>query len=75
MAADPRSDKAIPAVSDLELLLSSQNSLIRKLRDECGGLGLQLEEATHSRRSATPFQPPQSLNQLLPVQLLNPTRL
>ncbi|XP_075906954.1 serologically defined colon cancer antigen 8 homolog isoform X1 [Nelusetta ayraudi] len=38
-------------VSELEVLLSSQNSLIRKLRDECGGLGLQLEEVTHSCRS------------------------
>ncbi|XP_069035941.1 serologically defined colon cancer antigen 8 homolog isoform X1 [Lepisosteus oculatus] len=38
--------------SELDDLLSSQNTLIRKLKDECCNLGTQLEEVTSGSRSA-----------------------
>ncbi|XP_048865182.1 serologically defined colon cancer antigen 8 homolog isoform X2 [Brienomyrus brachyistius] len=38
------------SVGELESLLSSQNSLIGRLREECHGLGAQLEEVTESSR-------------------------
>ncbi|TMS04414.1 Serologically defined colon cancer antigen 8-like protein [Larimichthys crocea] len=38
-------------VAELDGLLSSQNSLIGKLKDECGALGVKLEELTENSRS------------------------
>uniref|UniRef100_A0A3B3QE78 SHH signaling and ciliogenesis regulator sdccag8 n=1 Tax=Paramormyrops kingsleyae TaxID=1676925 RepID=A0A3B3QE78_9TELE len=38
------------SVGELESLLSSQNSLIGRLREECHGLGAQLEEVAESSR-------------------------
>ncbi|XP_054455709.1 serologically defined colon cancer antigen 8 homolog isoform X2 [Anoplopoma fimbria] len=37
-------------VGEMDGLLSSQNSLIRKLKEECCGLGVKLEELTESSR-------------------------
>ncbi|XP_040929995.1 serologically defined colon cancer antigen 8 homolog isoform X2 [Betta splendens] len=39
------------AVGELDDLLSSQNSLIKKLKDECCKLGVKLEELTENSRS------------------------
>ncbi|XP_064174313.1 serologically defined colon cancer antigen 8 homolog [Anguilla rostrata] len=39
------------SVSDMDALLSSQNSLIIKLKEECCSLGVQLEELTESSRA------------------------
>ncbi|XP_075931841.1 serologically defined colon cancer antigen 8 homolog isoform X2 [Anarhichas minor] len=39
-------------VGELDGLLSSQNSLIRRLKEECCALGVQLEELTESSRGA-----------------------
>ncbi|KAJ8360262.1 hypothetical protein SKAU_G00167870 [Synaphobranchus kaupii] len=39
------------SVSELDALLSSQNSLITKLKEECCSLGVQLEELTESSRA------------------------
>jgi hypothetical protein len=46
-------DPAIPcslAVGELEALLSSQNALIGKLKDECLSLGTKLETLTETSR-------------------------
>ncbi|XP_061084862.1 serologically defined colon cancer antigen 8 homolog isoform X1 [Conger conger] len=39
------------SVNELDALLSSQNSLITKLKEECCSLGVQLEELTESSRA------------------------
>ncbi|XP_041645271.1 serologically defined colon cancer antigen 8 homolog isoform X2 [Cheilinus undulatus] len=38
-------------VGEMDVLLSSQNSLIRKLKEECCTLGVRLEEVTENNRS------------------------
>lgn len=43
------------AVTELESLLGSQNSLIRKLKKECCMLGSKLEELTETSRSVLGF--------------------
>lgn len=42
------------AVGELDGLLSSQNSLIKKLKEECCKLGAKLEESTENSRSLFP---------------------
>lgn len=42
-----------PAVEEMDKLMTSQNSIIRKLKEECCKLGTKLEELFLSSRSVT----------------------